>query len=91
MDILDYFLISIVIVLIYGYIYDKLKKNRTKDLCPQSRYPHETIFPLFCVFMACLSIFLDMGLVYGFILIIGSIIITIAMIIMLPRVLKNYK
>ena len=91
MDTLDYLLISVVIMLIYGYIYDKLEKNRIKDLCPQSRYPHETLFPFFCVFMTCLSIFLGMGLVYGFILIIGSIIITIVMVIMLPRVLQKYK
>lgn len=91
MNTIDYLFISIIILLIYSYISSKLKKNRIKDLCPQSQYPHEVAFPFFCVFMIYVSIFLGMGLIYGFILIMGSIILTIAAVIMLPRVLQNYK
>lgn len=90
MDGSDYLVTAGIILIILSYIYVKLENKHTKDLCPQSRYPHEVLFPYFCVYVICLATFLGMGLINGLILIIASVALSIVMIVVLPHFFSNH-
>jgi hypothetical protein len=67
-DFLTLMFFGIIILMIYSHIVTAIEKNRKKDLCPLSEYPHVALFKYFCIFIISLVCFLSFGFLVSFII-----------------------